>query len=84
MTVYVTVHYQFRYFQNGEPDRDELVGGYSLFCGANHDQIVIDNFTLSKCDLADGLCQFVWVANQTNVDAVANLLHRFAESCVGL
>ena len=56
--------YQFRYFQNGEPDRDGLVGGYSLFCGANHDQIVVDNFTLSKCDLADGLCQFGWIANQ--------------------
>ena len=34
--------------------------------------------------LANGLCQFVWVSNQSNVHMVADLFHCFAESCVGL
>jgi len=58
-----SVHDQFWYFKNGKSDSNWFIEGYRLFCAANHDQILIHNFTLAVCYATDSFCQFVGVAN---------------------
>ena len=78
------IHYQFGNFENAKSDRDGFIQGDTLACSANKREIIVDDLGTVKSRPAHRLRQFIWVADQANVNSMPDLLHSLAESRICL
>ena len=75
---------QFGNFENAKTYGNWFIQSDTLACSAKKREIIVDDLSTAKNRPAHRLRQFIWIADEANVNTMPHLLHCFTKSCICL